>query len=105
MFQPIQSLQQGQIKKGATRVLKMYLKQKGRCPYTGLVLMPFIEKGQISEDHVVPQSQGGISALPNLVLTPVWVNQMKGNMSKKEFMKFLKENGLPYKKSLRDYLL
>ena len=66
--------------------------------------MPFIDNNQITEDHVIPLAKGGANSVKNLVLTPHWVNKLKGSMDKDQFMKYLKEHGLPYKKSFKDWL-
>jgi CRISPR/Cas system Type II protein with McrA/HNH and RuvC-like nuclease domain len=104
MYKPFQNIQEKQAKKGMLRVFRMYLKQKGR-PYTGLALIPFIEKGLVSEDHVIPRSKNGDDDPGNLVLVPSWVNSMKADMNAKDFVQYLKDSKLPYKKNLKDYLL
>jgi hypothetical protein len=58
-------------------------KQNCSCPYTGIKL----KLGEnASLDHVVPKSRGGTNDLSNLEWVHVWVNLMKNNTSKSEFV-------------------
>lgn len=87
------------IEGNAQRILRLYARQEGRCPYTDLPLMPFIEQGLVSEDHVVPKAKGGKDEIDNKALVPEWVNQMKKDMSSEEFRSFLTGHGLPTKRA------
>lgn len=77
------------------KLIKMFVAQNEKCPYTGLPLKPFMEMGLVSIDHVIPTSKGGTGALENQCLVPEWVNAFKADKTVEEFKKWLKENNLP----------
>lgn len=79
----------------ALRVIRFYGKQNGKCPYTGLPLLPFMEIGEVSEDHIIPLSKKGPNGIENIYLVPAWVNQLKKDLSVEEFGVLLKDKGLP----------
>ena len=77
--------QQAQIKdlKKATYELgRLWIKQRGRCYFTGIRLTK--ENAQL--DHLLPVSKGGSDKTSNLCFVVEQVNQAKGGMNKKEFL-------------------
>lgn len=85
------------------KVVKLYARQHGKCPYTGLPLYPFVEQNMVSIDHIIPRAKGGTDRDENLCLVPMWVNTFKADMSVADFKIWLKENGFPVKTTLADW--
>lgn len=77
------------------KLIKMFVKQGEKCPYTGLPLKPFMEMGLVSIDHITPTSKGGKGSEDNLCLVPEFVNAFKADKTVEEFKIWLKENNLP----------
>tara|TARA_Y100000034_G_scaffold114980_1_gene151676 strand:+ start:223 stop:489 length:267 start_codon:yes stop_codon:yes gene_type:complete len=61
----------------------LYEEQMGKCNYSGLPITLGIDA---CIDHVVPRASNGNDNIDNLHWTHKKVNQMKGNMSEKEFL-------------------
>jgi hypothetical protein len=77
--------QQAQIKdpKKATYELgRLWIKQRGRCYFTGIRLT----RDNAQLDHLLPVSKGGSDKISNLCFVVEQVNQAKGGMNKKEFL-------------------
>jgi hypothetical protein len=65
------------------RILK---KQKYKCIYTGIKLLPGINA---SLDHKIPTSKGGTNDSSNLQWVDLKINRMKNNCSHKEFIQII----------------
>ncbi len=71
-------------KKNQRKILKIIWKQQnGKCIYTGEKLIPGINA---SLDHIIPTSRGGADSLDNVHFTTKTVNQIKSNLTHKEFL-------------------
>lgn len=49
---------------------------------------PFLNKKEITIDHVIPESKGGLDVIENMKLAHDRCNQLKGNMTPEEFVIF-----------------
>jgi len=64
----------------------LFIKQKCRCPYTGILLKIGTDA---SLDHIIPVSKGGSNDLDNLQWVHKWVNLAKSDYSDAEFRDFI----------------
>ena len=65
-----------------------FAEQKGICPYTGMKLRIGVDA---SVDHVIPKSRGGTNDMENIQWVHVWINWMKNDTPKGEFVSKLKK--------------
>ena len=71
-------------------IQEIWVKQEGRCIYTGVSLIPGPRgslKGNASLDHKIPLNKGGTNDLNNLQWTTEAINRMKTDMSEDEFFR------------------
>ncbi len=61
----------------------MLEKQDYKCGYSGIPITPGINA---SLDHMIPSSRGGLNILSNLIWCDLNVNQMKRDLTTKEFI-------------------
>lgn len=74
-------------KKRVNDLKVLFLKQKQRCPYTGIIL---IIGTNTSLDHKIPKSKGGKDEIQNLQWVHIWANLAKRDYSEHEFIEFCK---------------
>ena len=71
----------------------IYARDNGMCQYCGTHLQP----KEITYDHVIPKSQGGITSWENVVTSCIGCNSQKGNKTPKQAnMKLLKAPRKPH---------
>ena len=68
-------------------ILKKWQEQDGKCYYTGEP----IEEDDLAGDHDIPRSwgiaRGGVTEYKNLVITSLYHNNKKGNMTGEDYKK------------------
>jgi len=84
-FKATASKRLGSQKRGM-EIAALYLRQKCRCPYTGILLKVGTNA---SLDHKIPISKGGTNDIGNLQWVHKWVNIAKHNYSEQEFLAFV----------------
>lgn len=72
----------------ADKLHQLYLRQDGKCPYTGNKL---ILGKDASLDHIIPRSRGGSGELDNVQWVYYAVNFMKQDMFHDEFLELVKD--------------
>ena len=70
-------------KEHATKLFWIWIKQKGRCAYTGIKLQ-FDSTTHL--DHIIPVSKGGTNHPSNLQFVSSVANQAKSNLTHDEFI-------------------
>ena len=67
----------------ATKLFWKWIKQRGRCAYTGRKLLP---DGTTHLDHILPRAKGGSNHPDNLQFICSEANQAKGSLTHNEFI-------------------
>ena len=83
---------------------RVFKKSGGRCSITGKLLTFKNRKtgrGRWEVDHNIPYSAGGTTTLKNLSAVSTSVNQKKGDMTMKEFIKMNRRRKCKKKSSIR----
>lgn len=80
-----------------SKVIILYEKQKGKCPYCGdsLYDLAVTEGNNLAMDHIVPLSRGGQSTFSNYAIACAWCNRRKGTQSAEDF----REQMRPYREN------
>jgi hypothetical protein len=68
----------------AADVQVIWERQDGRCAYSGIQLVAGTDSN-VNLDHVIPKARGGPDAPENLEFVAATVNQMKRDLTRKEF--------------------
>jgi hypothetical protein len=98
-------------KLSTTAVIRLYAKQKGKCPYCGDDLGALVASGvTVEPDHIIPKKDGGASRVENYCLACSPCNRRKSEMSAERFLQrtkpyrdglIVKQDILPYSKYLK----
>lgn len=82
-----------------SKVIILYEKQKGKCPYCGdsLYDLAVAEGNNLAMDHIIPLSKGGLSTFSNYAIACAWCNRRKKTHSAEDF----REQMRPYREEVQ----